>query len=188
MRKLGYGPDNRLKIKVTTRDWSLYRDPAVLLIDQLKQIYIDGEHAAILPEDPAQGIHGRAQLADGGARSRPVQLTAAARASTGTTIAIPRREEIAPRVTRAAILRDPTVAVGIGQLGAMQSVAPALGVELFPVDVRDPREIERAVAAFARVSSNGGLIALPNPLVSVHRKLIVTLAAMHGLPAVYYAA
>jgi peptide/nickel transport system substrate-binding protein len=76
MRKLGYGPDNRLKIKVTTRDWSNYRDPAVLLIGQLKQIYIDGEldlvdTAQYFPKNPAKGIHGRAQRADGGARSRP---------------------------------------------------------------------------------------------------------------------
>jgi putative ABC transport system substrate-binding protein len=97
-------------------------------------------------------------------------------------------KEIAPRVMRAAILRDPTVAVGIGQLGAMQSVAPSLGMELFPIDVRDPRETERAVTAFARASSNGGLIVLPNPLVVVRRKLIVTLAARYELPAVYSSA
>jgi putative ABC transport system substrate-binding protein len=71
---------------------------------------------------------------------------------------------------------------------AMQSVAPSLGMELFPIDVRDPREMERAVTAFARSLSNGGLIVLPNPLVVVHRKLIVTLAARHELPAVYSSA
>ena len=66
-------------------------------------------------------------------------------------------KEIAPRVTRAAVLRDPAVASGIGQFGAVQIVAPSLGVELSPVDVRDAGEIERAVTAFAR-GSNGGLI------------------------------
>ena len=66
-------------------------------------------------------------------------------------------KEIAPRVTRAAVLRDPAIASGIGQFGAVQAVAPSLGVEVSPVDVRDAGEIERAVTAFARVS-NGGLI------------------------------
>ena len=69
MKKLGYGPDKTLNIKVTTRDWSIYRDPAVLLIDQLKQIYIEGELEMIdtpryFSEDPSQGLHGRAQFAD----------------------------------------------------------------------------------------------------------------------------
>jgi len=76
MRKLGYGPDNRLKVKVTTRDWSLYRDPAVLLIDQLKQIYIDGEldlvdTAQYFRRSSARNITVALKLADGGARSRP---------------------------------------------------------------------------------------------------------------------
>ena len=66
-------------------------------------------------------------------------------------------KEIAPRVTRAAVLRDPAIASGSGQLGAIQAVAPSFGVELSPVNVRDAGEIERAVAAFAR-SPNGGLI------------------------------
>src|SRR3981081_4296478 len=78
-------------------------------------------------------------------------------------------KEIAPRVTRAPVLRDPAVASGIGQLGAVQSVAPALGVELSPVDVRDAGEIERAVTAFAR-SSNGGLIVTAGALTIVHRQ------------------
>jgi ABC-type uncharacterized transport system substrate-binding protein len=95
-------------------------------------------------------------------------------------------KEIAPRVTRAAILRDPAVASGIGQFGAVQIVAPSLGVELSPVDVRDAGEIERAVAAFAS-GSNGGLIVTGSALGLVHRKLIVALAARHKLPAVYSA-
>ncbi len=66
-------------------------------------------------------------------------------------------KEIAPGVTRAAVLRDPAIASGIGQLGAIQSVAPSFGVEVSPINVRDAGEIERAVAAFAR-SPNGGLI------------------------------
>src|SRR5712671_2681260 len=93
-------------------------------------------------------------------------------------------KEIAPRVTRAAVLRDPAVASGIGQFGAVQAVAPSLGVELSPVDVRDVGEIERAVAAFAR-GQNGGLIVTGSALATRHRDLIITLAARHKLPAVY---
>jgi putative ABC transport system substrate-binding protein len=93
-------------------------------------------------------------------------------------------KEIAPGVTRAAVLRDPAIASGIGQFGAVQAVAPSLGVELSPVDVRDALEIERAVTSFAR-SSNGGLIVTPAPSATRHRDLIVTLAARHRLPAVY---
>jgi putative ABC transport system substrate-binding protein len=93
-------------------------------------------------------------------------------------------KEIAPGLTRAAVLRDPAVASGIGQFGAVQIVAPSLGVELSPVDVRDAGEIERAVAAFAR-GSNGGLIVTGSAAAIVHRELIATLAARHRLPAVY---
>ena len=94
-------------------------------------------------------------------------------------------KEIAPGVTRAAVLRDPAIAAGIGQFGAIQAVAPSLGVEVSPVNVRDAGEIERAVTAFAR-SSNGGLIVTGSALAVVHRELIVTLAARHKLPAVYF--
>jgi putative tryptophan/tyrosine transport system substrate-binding protein len=93
-------------------------------------------------------------------------------------------KEIAPRVTRAAVLRDPAVASGIGQFGAVQAVAPSLGVELSPVDVRDADEIERAVTQFAR-GSNGGLIVTGSAAAIVHRELIAMLAARHRLPAVY---
>ena len=93
-------------------------------------------------------------------------------------------KEIAPRVTRAAVLRDPAITAGMGQFGAIQSVAPSFGVELSPVDVRDAPEIERAITAFAR-SSNGGLIVTASALAIVHRDLIITLAARHKLPAVY---
>jgi putative ABC transport system substrate-binding protein len=95
-------------------------------------------------------------------------------------------KEIAPRVTRAAVLRDPAVASGIGQFGAVQAVAPSLGVELSPVDVRDAGEIERAVTAFAR-GQNGGLIVTGSAMGVVHREPIVALAARHRLPAVYSA-
>jgi putative ABC transport system substrate-binding protein len=94
-------------------------------------------------------------------------------------------KQIAPRVTRAAVIRDPALASGAGQFGAIQSVAPSLGVEVSPVNVRDPSEIERAITAFAR-SSNGGLIVIGSALVAVHRELIITLAARHKLPAVYF--
>jgi putative ABC transport system substrate-binding protein len=93
-------------------------------------------------------------------------------------------KEIAPGVKRAAVLRDPAVASGIGQFGAVQIVAPSLGVVLSPVDVRDPVEIERAVTAFAQ-GSNGGLIVTSSAPAIVHRQPIIALAARHGLPAVY---
>jgi putative tryptophan/tyrosine transport system substrate-binding protein len=93
-------------------------------------------------------------------------------------------KEIAPRVTRAAVLRDPAVASGIGQFGAVQIVAPSLGVEVSPVDVRDAGEIERAVTAFAR-ESDGGLIVTGSAAAIVHRELIARLAARNRLPAVY---
>ena len=92
-------------------------------------------------------------------------------------------KEIAPRVTRVAVLRNPAIASGSGQLGALQAVAPSLGVELRPVDVRNAEEIERAVSAFAR-GANDGLIVTGGGS-AVHRKLIVSVAARHQLPAVY---
>ncbi len=94
-------------------------------------------------------------------------------------------KQIAPGVTRAAILRDPTITAGIGQFGAIQTVAPSLGVEINPINVRDAGEIERAVAAFAR-APNSGLIVTASGLAVAHRDLIVALAAQHKLPAVYY--
>ena len=94
-------------------------------------------------------------------------------------------KEIAPRVTRVAVLRDPAIAAGTGQFGAIQAVAPSLGVEVSPVNVRDAGEIERAVTAFAR-SANGGLIVTAARCRDVHRDLIITLAARHKLPAVYF--
>jgi putative ABC transport system substrate-binding protein len=93
-------------------------------------------------------------------------------------------KEIAPRVTRAAVIRDPAVAAQIGLLGGIQSMAPSLAVELSPVDVRDAGEIERAITAFAR-QSNGGLIVLSGSVALHHRELIITLAARHRLPTVY---
>ncbi len=91
-------------------------------------------------------------------------------------------KEIAPRVTRVAVLRDLTI--GPAQLSAIQAVAPSFGVELSPVGVRDAGEIERAVAAFAR-SSNAGMIVTASTSGAVHRDLITMLAARHRLPAVY---
>jgi len=93
-------------------------------------------------------------------------------------------KEIAPRTTRVAVLRDPTLASGGGQLGAIQSVAPSFGVELSPVTVRDSDEIERAITAFAN-KPNGGLIVTGSALAAAHRDLIIALAARHRLPAVY---
>jgi putative ABC transport system substrate-binding protein len=93
-------------------------------------------------------------------------------------------KEIAPGVTRVAVLRDVDLAVGTGQFGAIQSVAPSFGVEMSPVGLRNPSEIERGLAAFARFP-NGGLIATGSALTNVHRKLIITLAVQHKLPAIY---
>jgi putative ABC transport system substrate-binding protein len=93
-------------------------------------------------------------------------------------------KEIAPAVTRVAILRDPTTAAGMGQFGAIQAVAPSFGVEVIPVSLRDQGEIERGIAAFAG-SSNGGLIVTAAPLGTLHRDLIIALAARHKLPAIY---
>ena len=94
-------------------------------------------------------------------------------------------KEIAPGVTRAAIIRDPAISAGIGLFGAIQSVAPSLGLEASAVNVRDAGEIERAVTTFAR-SANSGLIITGSALAVLHRRLIITLAARHKLPAVYF--
>jgi putative ABC transport system substrate-binding protein len=93
-------------------------------------------------------------------------------------------KQIAPNLTRVAVLRDPAVAAGIGQFAAIQSVAPSLGVELRPIDVREANEIERAVTMFAR-SANAGLIVTAASGSAIHADLIVSLAARHKLPAVY---
>jgi putative ABC transport system substrate-binding protein len=95
-------------------------------------------------------------------------------------------KEIAPRVKRAAVLRDPTTAGGAGIYGAIQSVAPSFGVELSPANMRDAEEIERIVTAFARMS-NGGLIVPGSAPAVVHRDLVIKLAARNKLPAVYFA-
>ncbi|MGE5156839.1 MAG: ABC transporter substrate-binding protein [Gemmatimonas sp.] len=95
-------------------------------------------------------------------------------------------KQIVPDVTRAAVLRDPAIASGMAQWGAIQTAAPSVGVEVSPINMRDVGEIERGVAAFAR-SPNGGLIVTGSALAVVHRDLIVTLAARHRLPAFYYA-
>jgi putative ABC transport system substrate-binding protein len=94
-------------------------------------------------------------------------------------------KQIAPGLTRAAILRDPNIPSGIGQFAIIQSVAPSFGVEVGAINVRDAGEIERAVTAFAR-SPNGGLILTASALAVTHREIIVALAAQYKLPAVYY--
>jgi putative tryptophan/tyrosine transport system substrate-binding protein len=95
-------------------------------------------------------------------------------------------KEIAPRTARVAVLRDSAIAAGPAEFGAIQTVAPSLGVELRPVDMRNAGEIERAITVFA-ASSNGGLIITGSAAATVHRELIIALAARHRLPAVYYA-
>jgi len=93
-------------------------------------------------------------------------------------------KEIAPGVTRVAVLRETAIAAGPAQFGALQGSASSLGVELRPVDVRDADQIERAIAAFAQ-GSNSGLIVTGSPAAVFHRELIISLAARHQLPAVY---
>jgi ABC-type uncharacterized transport system substrate-binding protein len=93
-------------------------------------------------------------------------------------------KEIAPGLTRVAVLRNAATPSGPGQFGVIQAVAPSLRVEVNPVNVRDAGEIERAVAAFAR-APNGGLIVTASPAAQLHRELIISLAARHKLPAVY---
>jgi ABC-type uncharacterized transport system substrate-binding protein len=93
-------------------------------------------------------------------------------------------KQIAPGVTRAAVLRDPATSAGVGQFAVIQSVASAVGVEVIPVNVRIAAEIERVIGAFAR-SPNSGLVVTASALALVHLDLIVTLAARLRLPAVY---
>jgi putative ABC transport system substrate-binding protein len=93
-------------------------------------------------------------------------------------------KEIAPRVTHAAVIRDPAAIGGVGQVGAMQAVAPSLGVELRPLGVRNADEIEQSIKQFAR-EPNGGLIVPGSALANVHRELIVTTVARNRLPTVY---
>jgi putative ABC transport system substrate-binding protein len=94
-------------------------------------------------------------------------------------------KEIAPNVTRVAVLRDPANPSQTAQFGAIQAVAPSLRVEVIPVNMREASEIERAVADFAR-SANGSLIPTSSAVALRHRDLIITLAARHKLPAIYW--
>ena len=93
-------------------------------------------------------------------------------------------KEIAPSVTRVAVIRDTSIAAGIGQFAIIQSVAPSVGVDVTPIDLRNAAEIERDVAAFAQ-SANGGLILTASALSALHRDLVIALAARYKLPAVY---
>jgi putative tryptophan/tyrosine transport system substrate-binding protein len=94
-------------------------------------------------------------------------------------------KQIAPTVTRVAVFRDAEISSGIGQFAVIQSVAPALGVDVNAINMRDADEMERNIAAFARFP-NGGLILTASALAVVHRDLIIALAARYKLPAVYY--
>jgi putative ABC transport system substrate-binding protein len=93
-------------------------------------------------------------------------------------------KQMAPGVIRAAVIRDPSAASALAQFGAMQAVAPSLGVELRPIDARTAGEIERGITAFARLP-NGGLIVTTGPATALHRDVIVKLAARNRLPAIY---
>jgi putative ABC transport system substrate-binding protein len=94
-------------------------------------------------------------------------------------------KETSPGMTRAAILRDPNLSSVMAQLGAIQAVAPSLKVDVSPINVGNARDLERAIAAFAR-SVNSGLIVTASPSAAIHRDLIIALAARHKLPTVYY--
>ncbi|HTE76000.1 MAG TPA: ABC transporter substrate-binding protein [Xanthobacteraceae bacterium] len=94
-------------------------------------------------------------------------------------------KEIAPNITRAAVVRDPSITAGIGQWAVIQSMASSLAIEVSPVNIGDANEIERTLTVFAR-SPNGGLILTGSALAVVRRDLIIALAARHRLPAVYY--
>jgi putative ABC transport system substrate-binding protein len=94
-------------------------------------------------------------------------------------------KEIAPKTTRAAVLRDPAITAGMGQWGAIQSVSPSYAIEVSPISLVDAGDMESALTAFAR-SSNGGLIVTGSALTVVRRDLIIALAARYRLPAVYY--
>lgn len=93
-------------------------------------------------------------------------------------------KEIAPNVTHAAVLRDPAIAAGIGQFAVIQSVAPSVGIEVSPIDLREPVQIEGAIARFAQ-SSNGGMIVTASAIAGVDIDLIIAAAARNKLPAVY---
>jgi putative ABC transport system substrate-binding protein len=94
-------------------------------------------------------------------------------------------KQVAPGVTRVAVLRDATIAAGIGQFGAIQSAAPSLALELTPIGLRDAADIERSITEFARVL-NAGMIIPASGFANLHRNLIVELAARYKLPAVYW--
>jgi putative ABC transport system substrate-binding protein len=95
-------------------------------------------------------------------------------------------KQIVPGITRAAVLRDPSISAGIGQFAAIQGVAPSFGVELTAIDVRDADELQRAVAGFVRGPADG-LIVLGGPSANAQRRLIAAMVARHRLPAVYAA-
>jgi putative ABC transport system substrate-binding protein len=93
-------------------------------------------------------------------------------------------KQIAPKVTRAAVFRDPANPAGMGQFGAIQGAAPSFGVEVLPIGTDDAQDIERGIKNIAR-EPNSGLIVVPLPTTTMHRDLIVRLANSHRLPAVY---
>src|SRR5262245_31025014 len=94
-------------------------------------------------------------------------------------------KEIAPTITRVAVLRDTSTTSGTGQFAAIQSVAPSLNIDVVPVNMREAADLERSIATFAR-SPNGGLILTGSGLAILHRDLVIAFAARHKLPAIYY--
>ena len=94
-------------------------------------------------------------------------------------------KEVAPKIRRVAVLRDPAITARTGQFAVIQSVAPSVGVDLRPIDVRDPADIERGVVAFARYA-NAGMVVTESTSAVVNREVIIALAAQHKIPTVYY--
>jgi putative ABC transport system substrate-binding protein len=93
-------------------------------------------------------------------------------------------KEIAPSITRAAVLRDPAIAAGIGQFAVIQSVAPSVGIDVSPIDLREPAQIEHAIATFAQ-TPNGGMVIAASAMAASHGDLIIAAAARYKLPAIY---
>jgi putative tryptophan/tyrosine transport system substrate-binding protein len=96
-------------------------------------------------------------------------------------------KEVSPQVSRVGVIRDPTISAGLGQFGAIQSIAPAFRVEINPIDARNTRDIERGIEAFVQHSGDEGLIITASAMATINRDFIIALALQHKLPAVYFA-
>jgi putative ABC transport system substrate-binding protein len=195
LQELGWsiGRNVRIDYRWGTGDVSRYRAYAAELLALAPDVVLAAGSAAMGPLQASQGVPVVfVQVGDPVGAGFVESLARPSGNATGFTVFeygmsakwLELLKEIAPQVRRAAVIRDTGIAAGAGQLGALQSVAPSLGVELRPVGVRDAGEIERTITAFAR-ESNGGLIVTAGAAVSTNRELIIKLAARHRLPAIY---